>query len=239
MTDQFELRPSQAEMERLLKEGDLSGAIAVGQDILRNYPRHLATYRNLAWTVLLADQTWQATDLLRRVISADPEDGEAWAHLAQLLYNPRQPNATAPYWIIAFDLRPWGVSWPRPVDVRSRIRNIQWEISERGRIILPPAALAHFLVRGRHWGRAVAVLRPLVEEAPERLDLKLALAATFWHLGKSREARDLALEVQRELPYSLKANMILAEAGESAAEQARQRVEALDPLGEYRRLWFE
>lgn len=231
----FDLREQQQAMQHLIATGDLAGAAATGRFILQHHSRHLATYRSLAWVAILEDQPSQAVDLLGRVISADPEDGEAWAHLAQALHELRQVDQAVPCWILAFDLRPWGVRWPRPVDVRARVRNIQWGISERGRVSLTPAAFAHALVRGQRWQQAASILRPLIADGPERQDLKLALSQALWHMDDRQAAYQLAHEVQARLPNALKANLLLAEEGDMGA---RQRATALDPLGEYQRRWF-
>jgi predicted Zn-dependent protease len=121
------------------------------------------------------------------------------------------------------------------VDVRARIRNIQWGISERGRLSLTPAAFAHFLVRGQRWQQAVSILVPLIADAPERQDLRLALSQALWRLGDRQAACELAREVQETLPNALKAALFLAEEGD---QEARQRAAAMDPLAEYRRRWF-
>lgn len=240
MNTDFDLQARQDEMRQRLAAGDFAGAAEIGRAILRRFPRHLATYRDLAWAALLGGQQAQAMDLLRRVLSADPEDGEAWAHLAQLLYDAGQRHESATYWAVAFDLRPWGVSEPRPVDVRAGLRrtNPQRLSTPGGRIQVTSAGLGHLLARGRHWRRAVAQLRPLVASVPERQDLKLALAGALWQAGETRTAQGLARDVLQELPHALKAHLILAAGSGPEAAAAQQQVAALDPLGEYAARWF-
>lgn len=236
----MELPDAQVELRRRLAAGDLAGVVEAGRTILRRYPRHLATYRDLAWAALLAGQDSQAGDLLRRLLSADPEDGEAWAHLARLLGEQEGRDAAAPCWTIAFDLRPWNVAEPLPVDVRAGFRRShpQSPAVSGARVHVTAAGLGHLLARGRRWRRAAALLGPLVEQAPERLDLRSALAGALWQLGDLDAAGRLAREILAEAPSALKANMILAAGSGEEAETARRNVAALDPLGEYRARWF-
>ena len=240
MTSGFDLHAQQVAMQQQLAAGDLAAATTTGQAILRRYPRHLATYRNLAWTALLDNQVAQAIDLLHRVLSADPEDGEVWAHLAYLSNEHDQAGPSAAYWAIAFDLCPWGVDKPLSVDVRAGYRrsNSQTAIDSGGRVRVTPAGLGHLLARGRHWRRAVDQLRPLVQAMPQRLDLKSALSGALWQAGELPTAQELAKEVTKELPYALKANLILATSGAAEAASARRKMAELDPLGDYARRWF-
>ena len=95
------------------------------------------------------------------------------------------------------------------------------------------------VARGHRWRRAAAVLEALAVNSPERLDIKSALAGALWGIaGRREEAMSLARDLLATLPHALKANWILSQAAGEAANLARERVAALDPLDEYPAIWF-
>jgi len=62
-------------------ERNFESGFALGRHILRYWPRHLDTYVEMGKASLGAGLVADAADLLRRALSAHPEDGELWAAL--------------------------------------------------------------------------------------------------------------------------------------------------------------
>ena len=78
-----------AEIEQLIKERNLEAAIAIGQHILRHYPKYVEAYRLLAKSTLEQGEVGYAADLFKRVLSADPEDLESRVGLG-IIYTEEQ-----------------------------------------------------------------------------------------------------------------------------------------------------
>ena len=62
------------ELRGQILAGHYSDAFTLGQHILHYYPKHIETYRLLGEASLETDDVRGATDLFRRVLSADPEN---------------------------------------------------------------------------------------------------------------------------------------------------------------------
>ncbi|MCJ7737127.1 MAG: tetratricopeptide repeat protein, partial [Anaerolineae bacterium] len=216
-------------IESVIEQGRYTEAAAHARQILKFYPKHVVTYRMLGTALLEADQDEGADDMFTRVLSSDPEDYLAWVGMSEVY--ERRGDLENAIWFLerAFDLAPDSrVLEEHLQDLRARRDGVREE-----RVGLSRSALARLYIRGDLPSRAITELNALVEENPERVDLLLALAEAYWRDGQRVEASDLCQQVLNELPYCLKANLILAdiwrETGRDEAGLYWRRAQALDP----------
>ncbi len=229
MSDQVRLSAYSEAIQNLIQSERYDQAIALCQHILRYYPKHIATYRQMAVANLEKGDLHSAAELFRRVLSADPEDDVAYAGLAIIF--ERQALIDEAVWHLerAFELNP---SHP---DLRKELLRLYGERDDRPqtRLRLTPGALARLYVREGLFAQAVQEFRAILSQAPRRLDARLALAEALWHAGQMRDTTQICQEILQALPYCLKANLILAKVlQESGAEEAArylQSAQALDP----------
>src|SRR5690606_16689498 len=79
------------------------------------------------------------------------------------------------------------------------------------RINLTRGALARLYFRGHLYQQAAAELRQILAQNGDRLDLQSLLAETLWRDDQRIDVVDVCLRILDKIPYSIKANAILAE----------------------------
>ena len=204
--------------ERFAAE-DFAAGFALGRHILRAYPRMLSVYQRMGLAAQGLGLFADSVDLLQRALSADPEDARAWRglHLAAL----------------ALDLHP-------DADIA------QTYFQDLAPPAAPETAIArgHEAARARDWPAAYRAFRQGLESHPDRMDAALGLAEALFHLQQPEAVQTIARYILQELPYALKAHLlILLAARELGQPQESQRrhlraVQALDPLGEVAGQWL-
>lgn len=210
----------------------LSDAFALGQHILRYYPKHIETYGILAQASLEADDLAGATDLFRRVLSADPENVLALAGMA--LLNETQDRNDEALWYLerAYEIQPTNDELRREL---VRLRQEYYGATNE-RLELTPGALARIYARQGQYAAAVNEFRRLLRHESQRYDARVALAEILYRAGRVDEAAQLAQNIMRDAPYSLKPNLILGALwSDNAVPEGQEylaRAQALDP--EYR-----
>jgi len=216
-------------IENLIEQGRYAEVVAHGRHILAFHPKYVLIYRLLGTALLEAGQDEYAEDMFRRVLSADPEDYLAWAGMSDVL--ERRGDLISAIWFLerAFELASDSTVLEEHLgELRSRRDGVLEE-----HVDLTRAALARLYIRGDLPSRAISELSVLVAENPERPDLMLALAEAYWRDDQRVEASDLCQQVLNELPYCLKANLILVdiwrETGRDEAGLYWRRAQALDP----------
>ncbi|MCO6451420.1 MAG: tetratricopeptide repeat protein [Caldilineales bacterium] len=208
------------ELKRLLDIGEYEAGFALGRHILRYYPRHLETYAQLGIAAVQAGLFADAADVLRRALSGDPESGELWQAMFQAaaaLGLTKEADIAARH---AGDLNP---------------EQAQGQLTD-----MAQAALA---AQHEDWSAALQAYHNAYEQDEARMDAALGLATTLWRVQRVESARTLAEIVSEELPFSLKAQLLLAMTAEQegdapAAEQHRRIALSLDPDGLYAWRWF-
>ncbi len=211
-------------LAQLLEAQDYDAGFALGRHILRHYPRHLLTYQQLGLAALEAGRPEDSVDLLQRALSANPENAAMWRgfhRAARALGLAREMEIAQAY---AQDL--WAA---RSAETSS------------GASIL---AQAHAAARAGDWPRAYQYFHQGYTQSPERMDAALGLAQALYHLGRFQAVQMVAQFILQELPYSLKAHLLLLLSnaqleGEWIHVRRHGRVvRGLDPTGDYSQRWF-
>lgn len=217
------------EIEGAVDQGRYDEAVAHGRHILQYYPKCLSVYRVLGKAMLEAGQDALAEDMFRRVLSGDPEDFVARVGMSVIC--DRQGDLQRAIWHLerAFDLRPENEA------VREELRRLyaRRDGVEPARVQLTREALARLYRRGNLLSRAIQEFRAILAGEPGRMDVWVALAEALWSDEQRVQAEEACLRVLDELPYCLRANLILGEIwSRSGRDEGRvhlQRAEALDP----------
>ncbi len=200
--------------ELLAVRRDREAGFALGRHILRYWPRHLDTYAQLGQAALSVGLYADAADLLRRALSADPEAGDLWAGLRQALAAQGQVEESDFVAVYEHDLL------PDPVDPEQS-----------------PLAQATLAVKQDAWGEALAHYRQALAETPQDVVAALGLAGVLARLGRFAQCEQAARAVSAQLPYCLRAHLLLAECsrqtGRSGAAGHELAARDLDPDGLY------
>jgi tetratricopeptide (TPR) repeat protein len=201
------LKEYQSRIEGLLEGNRLPEAAAHCHFLLQQYPRHIGTYR-LFGRALLDQQLFDdAIDVFHRVVSADPEDLIAHAGLA--LAHREKQDLTIAIWHMerAFEIEPYNGA------IQEELRDLS---SSDGGIVrrgfgLNKAALARLYFRGGLYPMAATELTSLLEKSPDRFDLQVLLAETYYWEDRRLDAVNQCLHIMEQLPYCIKAHAILAD----------------------------
>lgn len=226
------LREYIEQLRARIQARQLSDAFALGRHILRYYPKHIETYVTLAQASLEADDLAGATDLFRRVLSADPENVVALAGMA-LIHETQNRNDEALWYLErAYEMQPTNDDLRREL---ARVRELYYGANTE-RLELTSGALARIYARQGQYASAVNEFRRLLRHESQRYDARVALAETLYRAGRADEAAQLAQNIMVDAPYSLKPNLILGvlwtENAVAEGQQYLTRAAALDP--EYR-----
>jgi cytochrome c-type biogenesis protein CcmH/NrfG len=218
-----------AKAERLIDEGSLEAALAIGQHILRHHPKYVEAYRVLAKATLEQGEVGYAADLFKRVLSADPEDLEARVGLG-IIYKEEALEEALWQWERAFELAPGNN------EIRAQLRRVREQLEGREfpRIELTRGALGRLYARGGLFQQAADEFRAVLTKDPQQIDIQVALAETLWRDGRQAEAEIVCEQLLEALPNCLKANLILGHiwlyAGREEESQGPfQIAHALDP----------
>ncbi|MGD2145683.1 MAG: tetratricopeptide repeat protein [Anaerolineae bacterium] len=217
------------QIERAIERRRYREAIAHVRRVLEVYPKDVGGYWLAGKAMLEAGQSEHAADMFRRVLSADPEHLHAWVGMSELAKQREQLGAAIWYMERAFELATDNEM------VARELRGLHGELegSEPERLQLTQGALAKLYLMGDLLTRAITELRALIQEYPDRTDLKVSLAEALWRNGQRLEASEVCQEILEVQPYNLKANLILGEiwtsSGRPEGEAYLQQAEAVDP----------
>lgn len=209
--------------------GQYSDAFTLGQHILHYFPKHIDTYVVLAQASLESDDLAGATDLFRRVLSADPENVLALAGMA--LINEAQDKHDEALWYLerAYEIQPTNDELRREL---VRVRELYYGTSAE-RLELTSGALARIYARQGQYTSAINEFRRVLRAETKRYDVRVALAESLYRAGRTNEAAQVAQSIMADAPYSLKPNLILGALwSENAVPEGQQylsRAYALDP----------
>jgi len=223
-----------------IENSNIEEAIAHCRHILSRYPRYLPAYRLLAHACLEKGDFAHAMHFFQCVLSADPENADAWMNLAMLSDDLGELEQAT--WLMerALEVQPGNAR------IRDQLRQLysRRDGIERTRIKLTPSALARLYADGGFYRRAVEELEKLLKSTPDLpplhiAHLEVALAESFWHReGMAPMADRICQSLTEKLPNCLQANLIMGHirwsAGiEEEAEAYLQVIRALDPEGRF------
>ncbi len=237
--EQVPLQQYCQEIEGLIERSAYDEAAAHCRHILQQYPKYIEAYRLLGKVALDREDDKQATELFARVLSADPADFVSRAGLS-IIYD-RQGSVRDAVWQMerAYELAPGNSV------VQEELRKLyaRRDGAEPAKIPLTRGALARLYYNGELHTEAIAELRAMLAQEPDRVDLQALLAEALWRDDQRLEAADTALRVLDRLPYCLDANLILGEiwmssGREEDADVHLKRAQALDPLATRANLLF-
>ncbi|MBL7200960.1 MAG: tetratricopeptide repeat protein [Anaerolineae bacterium] len=237
-----------AYLDRIVQQiqtGQSEAAIAHCRHILTHYPKYVPAYQLLGRVNLERGEHAYASHFFQSVLSADPENTDAWMSLATLSDDLGELEQAT--WLVerAFEVEPGSAP------IRDSLRRLysRRDGIERTRVKLTSGALARLYAAAGFHKRAIEELEKLLAD-PSGLSplhvacLEVALAKSFWNTeGMAPMAEQVCRSLLDKLPNCLQANLIMGQirsrAGleEEAAPYLRVAL-ALDPEGRIARELF-
>lgn len=222
------------EIESLVDQGRLDEAIAHCRHILKTFPKHLETYRLLGKAYLEAKRYAEAVDIFQRVLMAVPDDFVA--HVGMSIVRDDEGRLDEAIWYMerAFEAQPSNAA------IQGELQRLYGRRDgvEPPRIRMTRGALAHMYVQGELHPQAIAEIRAVLAEDPNRADMHVLLARAYFRNGQKSEAAEVCAQLLKKYPYCLDANRVLVEIlpGTERAESTqvyRHRVNEMDPYAAF------
>ncbi|MFN2189785.1 MAG: tetratricopeptide repeat protein [Candidatus Promineifilaceae bacterium] len=200
------LRDYLDQIAALIDESRLDEAAAHCRNILEQHPRHMPTYELLGKALLEMKNFEEAVDIFLRVLSADPENIISHAGLAIAYASEEDYRRATWHMERAYDIDPYNQAIS--AELIELYRNRDGAAPDS--LQMTRAALARLYIRGALYDSAAKELEQLLMEQPDREDLHVMLAETYYRHDKRKEAKRKAEEILADLPLCIKANAILA-----------------------------
>ncbi len=228
------LRVYNREIEGMIEGGQLEEAVAHCQNILKTFSMHIETYRLLGKAFLEARRYTDATDIFMRVLNAVPDDFVA--HVGMSIIRDDEGKLDESIWHMerAFEVQPSNPA------IQGELRRLYGKRDgvEPPKIRLSRDALANMYAQGELFNQAIAEIRSVLADDPNRPDLQVMLARAYFQVGQKVEAAEMAAQLLKKYPYCLDALRVLVEVlpGTARAENTqvyRQRLRLLDPYSSF------
>jgi tetratricopeptide (TPR) repeat protein len=238
--NQVSLRDYCEEARSLIQSGAVGKAIDITRHILRQYPRHLESYRLLGEALLVTGNYDGAAMQFRRALSADPEDATSCVGLSKVF--EAKGNLDRALWQMqrAVELL------PDHADLKDELARLIRAYQEDGvaqTFEMTRPGLGRIYIHSGLYAKAIQELRAVLAQEPERTDVQATLAQALWQTGQRVEAIEVCNAILNKLPNALKANLMVGamwvDSGQpDAAQPYFDLAQALDPENQVAHLLF-
>ncbi|MEN9564470.1 MAG: hypothetical protein RIR73_2714 [Chloroflexota bacterium] len=201
------LRIYNREIEHLVEQGQTDEAIAHCRHILQTFPKHLETYRLLGKAYLESRRYGEAVDIFGRLLMAVPDDFVA--HVGLSIIRDEENKLDDAIWHME-----------RAFEVQSSNAAIQSELQrlygrrdgmEPPKVRMTRGALARIYVVGELYPQSIAEIRGVLAEDPQRVDMQMLLAYSYFKSGQRSDATDICNQLLKRYAYTFDANRIMVE----------------------------
>ena len=166
------LRIYNREIESLIDQGNTNEAIAHCHHILKTFSKHLATYRLLGKAYLELKRYNEAVDIFGRVLMSVPDDFVS--HVGMSIINDEENKLDDAIWHMerAFEAQPSNAA------IQGELQRLygRRDGMEPPKIRMTRGALAHMYVQGELYPQAIAEIRAVLSQDPNRADMQVLLA---------------------------------------------------------------
>jgi tetratricopeptide (TPR) repeat protein len=200
------LRTYNREIEGLIETGHAEEALAHCRHILQTFPKYIEAYRLMGKAYLELQRYGEAADILQRVLSSVPDD--FLAHVGMSIIREDEGNKDSAIWHMerAFESQPYNTA------IQGELRRLygQRDGLEPPKVRLTRGALARMYLKGDLYQQAIGELRAALADDPQRPDLLVLLANTYFLAGQQVEAVETCSNLLKKYPNCVEANRILA-----------------------------
>ena len=188
-----------------LEANQVPQAMGVAQHVLAHFPENLEAYRILGEAYLAERQFDQAEEAFRRVLRADPESVPAHVGLGITFERQGRIEQAVMEFEQALEVRP---DMP---ELRGQLLRLYTDVwgSEGASLRLSRPGLARLYAKGHMLTQAIQEFRGVMDEFPDRFDVRIGLAEALWRDGQIDAAVETCEDILAERPEVLKANLLL------------------------------
>ena len=233
------LTDSLSEIRRCTEDRRYDDGAAIARIILDAHPQCVQAQRMLAEALWENGMVAEAQAAFEAVLDSDPEDFVSYAGLGLIAERQGELDQAITGLRRACELA------PNSEEVREELIRLYHKAgqADTAKLKISRAALARIYSFGDMPSRALSEFQAVLNDEPDRVDIRLGLAEAYWREGHVLEAKAEAETVLQYVPHSLKAKLILAaalraEGMEQHAKTFLDQVAGVDPLGEYAQRLF-
>jgi len=229
------LRLYNREIEGLIDQGGTSEAMAHCRHILKTFPKHLETYRMLGKSYLESRRYNEAVDVFSRVLMSVPNDFVS--HVGMSIIRDEENKLDDAIWHMerAFE------SQPSNPAIQGELQRLygRRDGMEPPKVRMTRGALANMYVQGELYPQAIAEIRAVLSQDPQRADMQVLLARAYYKSGQKADASDICRQLLDRYPYCFDANRIMLDllppktGKPDTSELYRARVSELDPYAAF------
>ncbi|MEZ4869639.1 MAG: hypothetical protein R3C14_50405 [Caldilineaceae bacterium] len=227
-------------MEQQLRAENPRVVAALAQVVLRQRPRHLATYQRLLRACWLERRWEEGEEWGRRLLRADPNNPFAWRALA-LASEQQEARAQAhAIWQRALEMDPYAPAIRAGLSRTSLLTAGHGALGEEQPVImLNLACLATLYMRGLRWELADQTYRRLLQADPRRVDFQVGLMVARWQQQARQSAYRMARQLTERHPHLLLAWIVLQALGDDNDRAlAQDPILTMDPDGDFASSWL-
>ena len=224
------LRVYNREIEGMIEGGQLDEAVAHCLHILKTFPMHVETYRLLGKSFLEARRYTDAADIFQRVLMAVPDDFVSHVGMSIICDDGGKLDDAIWHMERAFEVQPSNSA------IQGELRRLYGRRDgvEPSKIRLSRDALANMYSQGELFNQAIAEIRSVLADDPNRPDLQVMLMRAYYRSGQKVEAAEIAANLLKKYPYCLDSLRVLVDVlpGTARAENTQvylHRLLLLDP----------
>jgi hypothetical protein len=174
-------------------------------------------------------------DIFGRVLMSVPDDFVS--HVGMSIINDEENKLDDSIWHMerAFEAQPSNAA------IQGELQRLygRRDGREPPKIRMTRGALAHMYVQGELYPQAIAEIRAVLAEDPQRADMQVLLALAYFRGGREADASDMCAQLLKRYTYCFDANRIMVDllpstAGVAESTQVyRMHVGELDPYASF------
>lgn len=228
------LRQYNALINSLIDQNKMREAISHCTNILRAYPKCIATYQNLGRALLENKQFDEAERVYSKILSVFPDDFTTHAALSEINEDNRELDKAIWHMERAFETQPSNLI------IQEELRRLigRRDGTPPAKIRLTRGALIRMYSKGDLFQQAIAETLSALEADPDRVDLKVLLARMYHDTSANDEAVTTCLDILSTTPYCYEANRTMFEVTSHSNEYKfdpvyQERLTELDPYYQF------
>lgn len=215
-----------------LTQGDDSRAAAICDALLDRYPSYASAWLVRADIALHRDDANAAETGYAAALAGRPDCSAVWFGLGRVAELRGRLDDALAFCQVAWELA------PQHRNLRAHLTRLS---SERtgvdGVLQLSSPALATLHAQAGRHERAAREFQAALARLPDRVDLRLGLLASLWHLGLDDDAASVADAVLQSHPLAAPALLIQADIDQRSGpgilvDRLVRRLRAVDPAGD-------
>ncbi|MEQ8675731.1 MAG: tetratricopeptide repeat protein [Aggregatilineales bacterium] len=218
-------------LDQHIQNGAFDEALYHSRHILKHFPKNIAAYRVLGRALLEEGRWQQAGEVLRRVLSVEPDNFDAFVGLSQIYERLKRPDEAIWYLERAFEQR------PNSQALTQKLRDLYAEYYKRqvDKINLTAGAVARQYKNNGLYDQALDVLQRNLQRYPNRADLRILMARVYREGERPIEAAEVAQDLLEQLPDCLEANVLLAKVwlAVDRPSDAQRHISRIEPVAPY------